>query len=49
MDEANSISVPSEVDIIAKTISPPMNCTGMKAEKISAPKPILDPASNSMG
>ena len=32
MDEDSNVSVPREVDIIAKTIKPPIYCTGINAE-----------------
>ena len=47
--EANKVSVPTEVASIAKTINPPTNCTGMKLEKINAPKDIFEAESSTIG
>ena len=47
--EANKVSVPTEVASIAKTINPPTNCTGMKLEKIKAPKDIFEAESSAIG
>ena len=46
---AKRVRVPRDVEIIAKIMSPPIYCTGMKAENKRAPKPILDPATKIIG
>ena len=49
MTEAKIVRVPNEVEIMAKTMSPPMWTSGINEDAMSAPNPILENTSSKMG